>query len=204
VDGLAHGFDRRQLEVRADELGERRRRCAAVGAARRAFDEGPWPRLTHAERAEYLRAFGPARAADFKWWAGTSAKRANQALATVDTEELDGGLLIRAQDRAAFEKPRTPPSGAVDLLPKWDAYTMGLAPDGRDRFAHPDMVGDLYEKSGDGRPVILVDGAAAGVWSVKAGKADAIDVELEPFEKPARKLQAALDERADAVKAFLA
>ena len=29
----------------------------AVSAARTAFDEGPWPRLTHAERAEYLRAF---------------------------------------------------------------------------------------------------------------------------------------------------
>ncbi|MFF4795600.1 aldehyde dehydrogenase [Streptomyces sp. NPDC001276] len=28
----------------------------AVDAARRAFDEGPWPRLTHVERAEYLRA----------------------------------------------------------------------------------------------------------------------------------------------------
>ncbi len=28
----------------------------AVGSARQAFDAGPWPRLTHAERAEYLRA----------------------------------------------------------------------------------------------------------------------------------------------------
>jgi aldehyde dehydrogenase (NAD+) len=28
----------------------------AVAAAREAFDVGPWPRLTHAERAEYLRA----------------------------------------------------------------------------------------------------------------------------------------------------
>jgi acyl-CoA reductase-like NAD-dependent aldehyde dehydrogenase len=28
----------------------------AVAAARTAFDEGPWPRLTHAQRAEYLRA----------------------------------------------------------------------------------------------------------------------------------------------------
>jgi aldehyde dehydrogenase (NAD+) len=28
----------------------------AVGAARQAFDEGPWPRLTHARRAEYLTA----------------------------------------------------------------------------------------------------------------------------------------------------
>jgi acyl-CoA reductase-like NAD-dependent aldehyde dehydrogenase len=30
----------------------------AVTAAREAFDAGPWPRLTHAERAAYLRAIG--------------------------------------------------------------------------------------------------------------------------------------------------
>ncbi len=28
----------------------------AVGAARAAFDDGPWPYLSHAERAGYLRA----------------------------------------------------------------------------------------------------------------------------------------------------
>jgi acyl-CoA reductase-like NAD-dependent aldehyde dehydrogenase len=30
----------------------------AVGAARHAFDDGPWPRMSHAERAGYLRALG--------------------------------------------------------------------------------------------------------------------------------------------------
>jgi aldehyde dehydrogenase (NAD+) len=30
----------------------------AAGAAREAFDRGPWPRMTHAERAGYLRAMG--------------------------------------------------------------------------------------------------------------------------------------------------
>jgi acyl-CoA reductase-like NAD-dependent aldehyde dehydrogenase len=30
----------------------------AMGAARAAFDSGPWPRLTHAQRAAYLRALG--------------------------------------------------------------------------------------------------------------------------------------------------
>jgi hypothetical protein len=154
---------------------------------------------------EYLRAFGPARQADFQWWAGTSAKRAKGALAPVDTQELDGGLLIRAEDRAAFEKPRTAQRGAVDLLPKWDAYTMGLAPDGRDRFAHPDLLDRLYDKSGDGRPVVLVDGAAAGVWSITAGTAkDELAVDVELFDgKPAKRLQAALDERVQAVRAFL-
>ncbi len=39
-------------EAQADDI------VRAVGAAREAFDEGPWPRLTHAERAGYLRAIG--------------------------------------------------------------------------------------------------------------------------------------------------
>src|SRR3974390_3472938 len=30
----------------------------AVGAAREAFDRGPWPRMSHGERAGYLRAIG--------------------------------------------------------------------------------------------------------------------------------------------------
>ena len=32
----------------------------AVEAARQAFDAGPWPRMSHAERAEYLRAIAAA------------------------------------------------------------------------------------------------------------------------------------------------
>src|SRR5256885_2267477 len=29
----------------------------AIAAARKAFDTGPWPRLSHAERGHYLRGF---------------------------------------------------------------------------------------------------------------------------------------------------
>jgi acyl-CoA reductase-like NAD-dependent aldehyde dehydrogenase len=29
----------------------------AIAAARKAFDDGPWPSLSHEERAEYLRGF---------------------------------------------------------------------------------------------------------------------------------------------------
>ena len=35
----------------------------AVAAARQAFDEGPWPRMSHAQRAEYLRGLGAGLAA---------------------------------------------------------------------------------------------------------------------------------------------
>jgi hypothetical protein len=138
---------------------------------------------------EYLRAFGPIRAKDFQWWAGVTATRAKQALAAHDTEELDGGLLIRAEDRRAFENAK-PPKG-VDLLPKWDVLTMGYAPDGRDRFA---LVKECYDFRGDGRPVVLVDGQAAGTWEKG---------EVELFDKATAKLRKAIDERLDAVKAFL-
>ena len=35
----------------------------AIAAARTAFDDGPWPRMTHARRAEYLRSLGAGLAA---------------------------------------------------------------------------------------------------------------------------------------------
>jgi Winged helix DNA-binding domain len=142
---------------------------------------------------EYLRAFGPVRAKDFQWWAGVTAGRAKAALATHDTEELDGGLLVHAKDAKAFEQAK-PPKHAVDLLPKWDPYTMGYAPDGRDRFAHPDVVKQCYDFRGDGRPVILLDGEAAGTWD-----------KLEPdlFDTVPAKTRRRIDERLAAVKAFL-
>jgi acyl-CoA reductase-like NAD-dependent aldehyde dehydrogenase len=44
----------RVAEAQAEDM------AAAVTAAREAFDRGPWPRLSHAERAEYLRAIAGA------------------------------------------------------------------------------------------------------------------------------------------------
>ena len=71
---------------------------------------------------------------------------------------------------------------------------MGYAPDGRDRFAHPDVVKQCYDFRGDGRPVILVDGQAAGTWEKQ---------EPDLFDKVPAKTQRLIDERLAAVKAFL-
>jgi DNA glycosylase AlkZ-like len=141
---------------------------------------------------EYLRAFGPIRVKDFVWWAGVTATRAKQALAAHETEELADGLLIRPEDRSSFEKAKKPQG--VDLLPKWDSYTMGYAPDARDRFAHPDVAKECYDFRGDGRPVILVDGQAAGTWEKG---------EVGLFDKVPAKTRKAIDERLEAVKTFL-
>jgi hypothetical protein len=149
---------------------------------------------------EYLRAFGPARPRDFAWWTGAPAGRARRALESVETEALDDGLLLPVGDRRGFEAARRP-RGTVDLLPKWDCYTMGYAPDGRTRLADPDVLSRCYESGGDGRPLVLVDGAAAGAWSLRPGRA--VEVDLELFEEPGPRLRRALAARVDAVRALL-
>jgi hypothetical protein len=142
---------------------------------------------------EYLRAFGPVRPKDFAWWSGAGAKRARAALAEHGTEELDDGYLLLARDAKAFASA-APPKGAVDLLPRWDCLQMGYAPDGRDRFAHPDVLNRCYDFRGDGIPVILVDGEAAGTWA---------GMQPEFFDTPTKKVRTAVERRLGEVRAFL-
>jgi acyl-CoA reductase-like NAD-dependent aldehyde dehydrogenase len=92
----------------------------AVAAARQAFDEGPWPRMTHAERADHMRAFAQAlreRAADLgQVWPRESgvihsiAKYA--ASGSAKTFEYYAGLA----DTFPFEEPVKPTVGEFGLL----------------------------------------------------------------------------------------
>ncbi|CAA9511567.1 MAG: hypothetical protein AVDCRST_MAG05-3062 [uncultured Rubrobacteraceae bacterium] len=151
---------------------------------------------------EYLRAFGPARPEDFRWWAGVPKGRAAAALDAVETVEPEAGYLLRAEDREAFERAEAPAPGAVDLLPKWDAYTMGYAPDGRGRFVHPEVQDRVYTPAGDGLGVALVGGAAAGAWEARfSGKV--LEVGLDMFEAPGPSLGDLLKERFGELAAVL-
>jgi acyl-CoA reductase-like NAD-dependent aldehyde dehydrogenase len=87
----------------------------AVTAAREAFDRGPWPQLSHAERADAIRALGAAlqaRADDIgEIWpreSGVLSKiaRASGARASVD---FDGYAALAAT--FPFEQPVTPTAG---------------------------------------------------------------------------------------------
>jgi aldehyde dehydrogenase (NAD+) len=87
----------------------------AIGAARTAFDDGPWPRLSHAERAEFLRALGKELAARADTlgdiWpreSGVLARIAGPASAgAAATFDYYADL---ASD-FAFEEPATPTAG---------------------------------------------------------------------------------------------
>jgi aldehyde dehydrogenase (NAD+) len=112
----------------------------AVTAARQAFDEGPWPRMSHAQRAEYLRAIAARlreRSEDIgQIWPRESgvlhaiARRTGAGAAR--TFEFYAGLA----DTYPFEEPATPtvgefglivrePVGVVGAIIPWNA-PMGL------------------------------------------------------------------------------
>lgn len=138
---------------------------------------------------EYLRAFGPARVRDVAWWIGCSQKRAAEAVKNAETIDVGGGFLLPADDQAAFDSTQPLDAGAVALLPKWDAYTMGLAPDGRRRFVADEHMKLAYSTakmgagatSGDGNPLLLRAGRAVASWSHKFS-GDKLAVEVTPFE----------------------
>lgn len=109
----------------------------AVDAARRAFDEGPWPRLSHAERAGYLRAMAEglrARSAD----AAQVWTRESGVLHSIasETGQMAGGLFdlyAGMADAFVFEQPVIPmmggergllvrePVGVVGAIVPWNA-----------------------------------------------------------------------------------
>lgn len=87
----------------------------AVAAARTAFDEGPWPRLSHEQRAGYLRGIAEglrARAADLgEIWPRESGVlqfiAAPFAMMAAQTFDFYAGLA----STFPFEAPATPTAG---------------------------------------------------------------------------------------------
>jgi Winged helix DNA-binding domain len=151
----------------------------------------------------YLRGYGPVRTADFAWWAGVSQTAAKGALAEHHTIDVGEGRHLLADEEASFAKAE-PLRNEIALLPKWDAYTMGLGPDGRQRFVHPDVQARVYTPigtglAGDGNPMVLVDGEAVATWtfSLKAG------ADLQPFDKLGAKTKKRVDEKLDEITALL-
>lgn len=150
---------------------------------------------------EYLRAFGPARVEDFGWWSGATAAEAAAAVGASAPVDLGDGLLLRDVDLAAFEAAEPLPGDTVDLLPLWDAYTMGFAPDGRKRLVAPEHYERAYG-GGDGRALVLLGGRAVAAWGLRfAGRR--MEVTIDWFEPPKQRVRAAVDERLTALAALL-
>ncbi|MBK5265382.1 MAG: aldehyde dehydrogenase [Alphaproteobacteria bacterium] len=92
----------------------------AIVAARKAFDEGPWPRLSHAERADYLRKMAQelrARASELAGiWAGEmgSLYAANTNIIPIFAGVYD--FHANMADTFPFIEPHQPAQGGAGYL----------------------------------------------------------------------------------------
>ena len=99
----------------------------------------------------------------------------------------DGYLLLKEHQRG-LEKVKPFTHDVIDIIPKWDAYKMGYAPDGRARFVTPDTQSRIYDLVGDGVGAILLNGLAIAAWDLRTVK-DVLDINIDWFEKLSAKIK---------------
>lgn len=108
----------------------------------------------------WLRAFGPARVADLKWWTGWTMAQTRKALAEVGPVEveLDCGPGIVLPDDL---EPVPQPEPWVALLPELDPTVMGWHERAFYLGEHRDVV---FDSAGNACPTVWADGRIVGIW----------------------------------------
>jgi len=151
--------------------------------------------LGHLVRA-YLRGFGPAAWRDIASWSGvavTDLRRGAEGMELVRYRDEAGRELVDLPD-APLPDPDTP--APVRFLPHWDANLLvharraGILPE-----AHRPRVFSTKNPFSVG--VYLVDGRAAGAWSLVDSR-----IVLDPFEPLSKANQRAVEREREALEAF--
>lgn len=152
----------------------------------------------------YLRAYGPATAADFALWTGMSLTEAREIwareqadLAPVNVEGWAAAILREDLDELAhaeFERP------LIRLLPYFDSFLLGHKD--RKHLVAIEHRNTIYRAQGWIAPVVLVDGRAAAVWS-HTREANLLRVNITTFGSLSRRIIARIREEAHDLSRFL-
>ncbi len=139
----------------------------------------------------YLAGHGPADDRDLAKWAGLPLRDARAGLSAIASEldQREDGLVDLRRRPAAAELP--PPR----LLGPFDPVLLGWTSREPLLGTHQGVV----TVNGLFRPIALVDGRAAGIWSMPRG-----EVVIEPFGRIAPRDASALEADAEDVVRFLA
>ena len=138
----------------------------------------------------YLATYGPATFTDLKWWTGWTVRHVREALAGLEAVEVDldeGSGWVLAGDLA----PTPQPDPWIALLPGLDPTTMGWKE--RDWFLG-DYQSLVFDRNGNGGPVILADGRVVGGWA-QLPSGELVTELFEPISATHRRLLAAEVER---------
>lgn len=126
---------------------------------------------------QWLRAFGPGREIDLKWWTGLGLGEVRKAAVAIGavTVELDDGQpgLLLADD----VDPVKVPAPWVALLPVLDPTPMGWTE--RDWYLG-DHRSTLFDRNGNIGPTVWADGRIVGGWAQYRSKTkgDPVDGEI--------------------------
>ena len=175
-------------------------------AARHWIGSGSRPSEADALRLlinRYLAAFGPASLADIAQFTGQVPARIRPVL-----EDLAPSLrrFSDEQGHSLFDLPRAPRPSAevkapVRFLPRYDELLIGY--EHRDRVIAARHRPAVYSKNAIIEAVFLVDGLAAGTWSLEVTKADAV-LRILPFGALARSDRTAALAEAETLARFMA
>ena len=101
----------------------------AISAAKEAFDNGPWPRLSHAERAAYLRALGDEvvkrSAAIQQMWPREAGVLASMAGGAAFGARHTFNYYADMADTFPWERPMKPARGGFGLVVKEPVGVVG-------------------------------------------------------------------------------
>jgi hypothetical protein len=154
---------------------------------------------------KYLRAFGPATAADFALWTGMTISEARQIwarerakLAAVLVEGWPADVLSEDLDelaQASFERP------SVRLLPHFDTFLLGHKE--RGHLVSMQHRPHIYRPQGWIAPVVLVDGRVAATWEYTREGKKHLRVNVAKFGPISRGVSALIREEARDLSRFL-
>jgi Winged helix DNA-binding domain len=151
----------------------------------------------------FLAAFGPATLADVARFAGQAPPRIRPAL-----ERLAPKLrtFTDEEGRLLYDLPRAPrPDGGlaapVRFLPRYDELLISYQH--RDRVIAPAHRRAVYSKNAIVEAVVMVDGFAAGTWSLVRAKNDAV-LRIAPFARIAPRDRVAVEAEGETLLQFLA
>lgn len=152
----------------------------------------------------YLRAYGPATAADFASWTGMSLTDAREIwtreqanFAPVNVEGWDAAVLredLNALAQTEFERP------LVRLLPYFDSFLLGHKE--RKHLLAVTHRSKVYRAQGWISPVVLVNGRVAAVWE-HAREGNRLRVKVAKFGSMPRGVSAGICKEAQDLGRFL-
>ena len=153
---------------------------------------------------KYLRAYGPATLHDFSHWAGIPMQEVKSLRALLESElaeipgEKKNSFLLREDVEVLNSSPAV--KSSIRLLPNFDSYL--LAHREKDHLLSAKHYKRVYRNQGWISPVVLIDGAVAGVWSYKPQGKRLAAVEIEPFGKLSKVERAGIEREAQGLAGF--